>query len=124
MLLRELELTNTKDGRADFRLLYESFRSRDPQKCVGDERTHLAAMQRQLEAVSDPVGELPAEAEEALDARMRKLKPEGGTIKLPAKVYEKLEKFVDETPFQAGVSLAVEGLKDRMAVAPKVEADT
>lgn len=116
MVTRVFEFPPTAAGRVDFRIAYEAFRARDPQRAK-DERKILAEIQRALEAVSDPVGDLPPEAD--LDMRMRALKKTGGTIRIGQKPFERLEAYVTETPFQAGMSVAVEDFLDRWGTAEK-----
>ncbi len=119
MKTRTFTFTPDQPGRADFRLAYEAIRSRDPQKCTGSERQWIEQIQRALESVSDPVGDLPDDAE--FDLRFRKLRPEGGTITLTQKAHEKLESYLEEALFQAGLSIAVADFRDRWGQAEKGE---
>ncbi len=119
MKMRSFTFTPDLSGRADFRLAYETFRGRDPQKCVKEERAFLAVMQRQLERVSEPIGELAIEAE--FDLRMRKLLPDGGAITVSQKIHEKFEAWLEETQFQAGLSVQVEDFRDRWGQAEKAD---
>ena len=107
-------------GKADFRIAYEAFRARDPQKCK-DDRKILAELQRAFEAISDPVGELPDDAD--LDTRLRKLKTKGGGVSISQRAHEKLTTFVEEAPFQAGMSAQLEDFLDRWSTAEKRESD-
>jgi hypothetical protein len=116
MITRVFKFAANADGRVDFRIAYEAFRARDPQK-IKDERKLLAEIQRALEAVSEPVGDLPEASD--LDMRMRTLKKSGGTIRLAQRTFDRLEAFVNETPFQAGMSVAVEDFLDRWSAAEK-----
>ncbi len=119
MTVRRFTFEPTLEGRSDFRVAYEAFRSRDPEKCIREERAGLAVIQRVLESVSDPKGELPEDAE--FDIRVRKLKPEGGTIELKQRHHESLRIFVTETRFAAGLSIYVENFLDRWTMAERVE---
>lgn len=120
MKMRVFHFAPDATGRTDFRIAYETFRARDPQKCIKEERAYLAALQRVLESASDPLGESADEAEAlTVDLRFRKLKPEGATITVSQKVHEKLESFLEETPFQAGFAVAVEDFRDRWGQAEK-----
>ena len=119
MLQRVFTFTADAAGRTDFRMAYETFRGRDPAKIEKGDRRYLAELQRALEAVSDPIGELPDDIE--LDLRMRKLKAEGGTVTLGQKAWEKLDSWVEDTPFQAGLSVAIEDFRDRWSAAEKLE---
>lgn len=121
MVNRVFAFTADMKGRTDFRLVYEAFRGRDPQKCVKEERPKLAEIQRALESVSVPIGDLPEDAE--LDGRMRKLKDGGGVITLKARTFEKLIEYMDETPFMAGVSAQVEDCTQRLSAADKAEVE-
>lgn len=120
MMTRVFTFTPDAKGRIDFRLAYETFRSRDPQKIEKDDRRCLAELQRAFEAVSVPIGELP----EDIDMRMRKLQDDGGTITISQRSHEKLATFAAETHFQAGLSVQVEDFLDRWSAAEKREADT
>lgn len=119
---RVYSFADTQIGKQDFRLCYEAFRGRDPQKCTKEERPTLAALQRAFEAISVPVGDLPPEAE--LDLRQRTLQPGGGEISLAPRVFARLKDvYIPETPFMAGLSMQVEDLLDRLAVVPTVKVD-
>jgi hypothetical protein len=122
MITRTFAFTADAHGRTDFRIAYETFRGRDPTKIEKGERPLLAAIQRALEAVSVPMGDLPEDAE--LDLRMRTLRPEGGTITLSQRAFEKLTTYAESTPFQAGVSAQVEDFLDRWSAAEKHEPET
>lgn len=122
MKIRIFEFPPTMNGRSDFRLAYEAFRSRDPAKCVKEERQWLAQIQRALEAVSEPVGDLPDDAD--LDARFRKLAKDGGSVRITQKAHEKLENYLEECQFMAGVSAQVEDFRDRWGQAAKAESDS
>lgn len=121
MLTRVFTFTADAKGRTDFRLAYESYRSRDPQKITKDERRHLAELQRELERISDPIGDLPDDVD--MDLRQRKLKADGGFIALSQRTFEKLEGYIDEAPFMAGLSVQVEDFRDRLSAAEKVESE-
>lgn len=121
MKMRRFVCPPTLAGRQDFRLLYETFRGRDPEKCAKDERPYLAVVQRALERISDPMGELPAEAE--FDLRLRRLHADGGTIDVSQKVFTKMQDWIDEGKFQAGLSVQVEDLRDRLEQAEKYDDD-
>ncbi len=121
MLTRVFAFTPDAKGRTDFRLAFETFRGRDPSKIEKDDRRCLAELQRALEAVSVPIGELPEDVD--IDLRPRKLQNDGGTITLSQRTHEKLSHWLTETPFQAGLSVQVEDFEDRLSAAEKVDAD-
>lgn len=80
-------LFNGAHGTVDFRIAYEAFRARGPQKCK-DDRKVLAELQRAFEAISEPTGDLPEDAD--IDVRFRKLKDKGGAVKVSQRAHEKL----------------------------------
>jgi hypothetical protein len=118
-LIRVMTFSEGRAGRGEFRLLYEAFRGRNPEKISKDERRHAADAQRALEYISEPVGDLPDEAD--LDIRMRRLSGDLRDLRLPQRAYEWLLSAVEDTPFQAGVSAQVEALRDRLGAAEKIE---
>lgn len=120
-LLRVFEFTADAKGRGDFRLAYEAFRGRGPEKITKDERRSAAELQEALEAISDPIGSLPDEAD--IDVRFRRLKEDGGTITVPQRVFELLQTWIDDAQFQAGVSAQATALRDRLGAAEKQETD-
>ena len=75
-LQRVFEFTADVRGRGDFRLAYEAFRGRNPEKIAKEERRSAAELQEALESVSTPIGDLPEDAE--LDVRFRRLNEERG----------------------------------------------
>lgn len=117
MIMREFRFTPNKQGRSDFRVAFDALRSQEGNKISKEDRPQVAAMQRLLESVSAPVGDLPEDAE--VDLRNRVLLPAGGTIELPQRLHEKLVAWVDTAPFHALVSIAVEDFKDRWSAADK-----
>lgn len=119
MLTRRFTFTSDRVGRTDFRIAYETFRGRDPAKIEKAERPLLAEIQRALESVSAPVGDLLEDVD--LDLRMRTLRPEGGTITISQRAFDKLASYVEITPFHAGVSVQVEDFLDRWSTADKQE---
>jgi len=121
MKIRTFTFTPDAAGRADFRLAAETLRSRDPQKCTGTERQWIEQLSRALIAVSDPIGDLPDDAE--IDGRPRKLQAGGGTITITQKAHEKLESYLEEAPFQAAFLIAAADFRDRWGQAEKSDRD-
>ncbi len=121
MKIRTFTFTPDAHGRADFRLASETLRSRDPQKCTGTERQWIEQLSRALIAVSEPIGDLPDDAE--IDVRARKLQPGGGTITITQKAHEKLESYLEEAPFQAAFLIAAADFRDRWGQAEKADRD-
>jgi len=119
MKTRLFTFTPDAAGRADFRLASETLRSRDPQKCTGTERQWIEQLQRALITVSEPIGDLPDDAE--IDVRPRKLQDGGGTITITQKAHEKLETYLEEAPFQAAFLIAAADFRDRWGQAEKSE---
>lgn len=123
MWIRRFIFSPDRQGQIDFRLCYEAFRMRDPAKCTGEERRHLAQIQRALEAISVPIGEDLTTDDQVVDGRFRKLQVGGGVAEIPVKAYERLETIIAEAPLMAGVSLQIDELKDRLAAADKAEVE-
>ncbi len=121
MKTRTFTFTPDATGKADFRLAYEALRGRDPQKCTGQERQWVAQLQRALDAVSVPIGDLSDDAE--IDVRPRKLQDGGGTIEVTQKAHEKLETYLEEAPFHAAFAVAAEEFRDRWGQAEKGDRD-
>ncbi len=121
MKIRTFTFTPDQHGRADFRMAYETIRSRDPQKASGTERQWIEQLMRALIAVSEPIGDLPDDAE--IDVRLRKLLPEGGTIEVTQKAHEKLESYLEEAPFQTAFIIAAADFRDRWGQAEKGDRD-
>ncbi len=121
MKIRTFEFTPDQHGRADFRIAYETLRSRDPQKATSTERQWVEQLMRALMSVSEPIGDLPDDAE--IDVRLRKLSPDGGTIEITQKAHEKLESYLEEAPFQTAFIIAATDFRDRWGQAEKSERD-
>ena len=121
MKIRTFTFTPDREGRADFRIAYETLRSRDPQKATGTERQWTEQLMRALLSVSEPIGDLPDDAE--VDVRLRKLLPEGGTIDITQKAHEKLETYLEEAPFQTAFVIAAADFAARWGQAEKVDRD-
>ncbi len=121
MLTRVLTFTPDATGQLDFTLAYEAFKGRGAEKIDREERRQLAEIQRALEAVSEPFGDLPANA--PIDLRPRKLKADGGTITLLQRTFEKFTGYAEAAAFQAAISAQVEDFLDRLSAAEKVDAD-
>ena len=121
MKIRTFEFTPDATGRADFRLAYDTLRGRDPSKCTGQERQWVAQMQRALDSVSEPIGELPENAE--IDGRNRKLQEQGGTIEITQKLHEKFNDWIEEAPFSPICAVIAEDFRDRWGQAEKGERD-
>lgn len=122
MQMRKHTFEGDKVGRTDFFVVYQSVRQIDPEKITKEDRPYVAAALRTLESVSDPVGDLPADADEfTADLRFRKLKDEGGTIEISAKLHEKIAGWIDTAKFQAGLMIAVDDATDRWNAAEKFE---
>lgn len=119
-MTRVFVFTDDRTGRADFRMAYEAFRGRNPEKIGKEERAQLAELQNALEAISDPVGELSDDAD--IDVRYRKLQDGGGPVDVSQRAHDRLATCLEEAPFMAGLSAQVEAFKDRWAAADKVDA--
>ena len=118
-MTRIYTFTDGATGRVDFRLAYEAFRGRNPEKITKEERVQLAELQTALEGISDAVGDLPDDAD--LDMRFRKLQQAGGTIEISQRAHDRLATCLDEAPFMAGLSAQVEAFKDRWSAAEKID---
>ena len=116
---RVMSFPPTPTGRGDFRLLYEAFRGRDPEKISKEDRARAAEVQSALEAISDPLGELPESAE--FDIRLRKLSAAGGDISISQRAHEMLVSWIDEAKFMSGLSVQAMGLRDRLGAAASVD---
>ena len=121
-MTRVFTFTADAKGRTDFRLAYEAFRGRNPEKITKEERAQLAELQTAFEGISDPVGDLPDDVD--VDMRFRRLQQAGGTIEVSQRAHDRLATCLDEAPFMAGLSAQVEAFKDRWSAAEKIDGQT
>jgi len=121
MMMRKFTFTEDRNGRTDFMLVYSAFRGVPGDKVTADERASLAAAQRVLEPISEPIGNAAEDADDfAVDMRMRKLKSEA-TIEVSQKLHEKILGWLDAAPLQAGLSMQLEDCRDRWTAAEKFD---
>lgn len=109
---------DSEHGPMHFRLLYSAFLSRPAEKITKDERRYFAEIQRALESVSIPLGDVADDVE--IDARPRRLAGHGSLV-LSQRAFDRLVTTVEETAFHPLVSAQVEDLLDYLAGSEKVE---
>lgn len=103
-----------------FRLIYAAFVTKSPDKIGKDERRYYAEIQTALESVSQPIGDLPDDAE--FDMRNRRLSGPGSCL-LSARAFERLVTTIEESPYHAAVSRYVEELLEHLSEAERVDSE-
>ena len=119
MVMRQI-VFDAVNGAMRFRLLYSAFASRPADKIMKDDRRYFAEIQRALDAVSVPLGELPDDAE--IDARPRKLAGPG-VMGLSQRAFDRLVTTVEESAFHPLVSAQVEDLLEHLAGSERIESE-
>lgn len=121
MMMRKFTFADDRVGRTDFMMMYNAFRSVPAEKVTAEERQSLAAAQRVLEAISEPIGDPASDADDyTVDLRMRKLTRES-TIEVSQKLHAKMLEWLDGAKFHSGLSMQVEDCRDRWDAAEKFE---
>lgn len=119
MVMRQI-VFDAVSGPMRFRLLYAAFVGRPAEKITKEERRYFAEIQRSLDSVSVPLGELPDESE--IDARPRKLS-RPGVMELSQRAFDRLVTTVEDSAFHPLVSAQVEDLLEHLAGSERIESD-
>lgn len=122
-MIRVVQLQPISQHMAFFQLIFEAFYSRGSapteQRVSKEDRRSESRILRALKEISDPVGEEPKEGE--IDRRLRTLKKEGGSLRLDQPDFSRLQRFVEQTQWQSGITDVVADLEDALETAEKSE---
>jgi len=113
------------ENKQDFRLVYEAFVSRgsaerDKKQSKDDHRSE-ARILKQLKAISEPEGSEPVNG--SLDLRMRILREPGLSIELPQVDFKRLQEYVENCQWSAGIVDVIADLEDKLDTAEKINSE-
>ncbi len=125
-MIRRVVFDSSSQHKVYFRLLYETFATRGSAsretRVTKDEKKVDSRIGKALKAISDPIGDEPAEGE--IDGRFRRLKPEGGSLELEQKPeFARLVKFCEDAQWSATITDVGDELEQFLDAAEKVEDD-